>query len=85
MCARVQVFERLAAPIYMPDRVQRQRPDLVDKYGDGTKPAAKRPKTTRQSKGRQTTRGVAAGGDGGETPAQVRWAPPVLRILLSYS
>ena len=77
----MQVFERLAAPIYMPDRVQRQRPDLVDKYGDGTKPASKRPKTTRQMK----TRGVAAVSDGGETPAQARWAPPVLRILLSYS
>ena len=37
VCVCVQVFERLAAPIYMPDRVQRQRPDLVDKYGDGKK------------------------------------------------
>ena len=27
-----QIFEELAAPLYMPDRVQRQRPDLVDKY-----------------------------------------------------
>ena len=28
-----KIFERIAAPFYMPDRVKRQRPDLAEKYG----------------------------------------------------